>query len=150
MPIKKLFENAVFNWVLISSIVILMIITNGILALKTIEDLSSTQSSLYNTGDIIVELDDLHNLVLMAETGQRGYLLTEIEEYLTPYEDALGRLSVQLTDTKKLRSEVPGQAKRIASLIVLVEQKIQEFISIESLICVGLSCQQDISDEFDA
>ncbi|WP_077284422.1 sensor histidine kinase [Cognaticolwellia aestuarii] len=126
MPIKKLFENAVFNWVLISSIVILMIITNGILALKTIEDLSSTQSSLYNTGDIIVELDDLHNLVLMAETGQRGYLLTEIEEYLTPYEDALGRLSVQLTDTKKLRSEVPGQAKRIASLIVLVEQKIQE------------------------
>ena len=126
MLIKKLFENAVFNWVLISSIVILMIITNGILALKTIEDLSSTQSSLYNTGDIIVELDDLHNLVLMAETGQRGYLLTEIEEYLTPYEDALGRLSVQLTDTKKLRSEVPGQAKRIASLIVLVEQKIQE------------------------
>ena len=78
MPIKSLFENAVFNWVLISSIVILMIITNGILALKTIEDLSSTQNSLYNTGDIIVELDDLHNLVLMAETGQRGYLLTEI------------------------------------------------------------------------
>ena len=64
MPIKSLFENAVFNWVLISSIVILMIITNGILALKTIEDLSSTQNSLYNTGDIIVELDDLHNLVL--------------------------------------------------------------------------------------
>lgn len=126
MKIKSLFENAVFNWVLISSIVILMIITNGFLALKTIEDLSSTQSSLHNTGDVIVELDDLHNLVLMAETGQRGYLLTEIEEYLTPYEDALGRLSAQLTDTKKLRSEVPGQAKRIASLVLLVEQKIQE------------------------
>lgn len=126
MSIKNLFDNAVFNWVLISSIIIVMIITNGFLAMKTIEDLSATQSSLYNTGDVIVELDDLHNLVLMAETGQRGYLLTEITEYLTPYEDALGRLSAQLTDTQKLRSEVPGQAARIASLIVLVEQKIAE------------------------
>ena len=126
MPIKKLFENALFNWVLISAIVIMMIMTNGFLAMKTIEDLSATQSSLYNTGDIIIELDDLHNLVLMAETGQRGYLLTEITEYLTPYQDALGRLCAQLNDTKKLRSEVPGQAKRIASLILLVEQKINE------------------------
>ena len=109
MPIKKLFENALFNWVLISAIVIMMIMTNGFLAMKTIEDLSATQSSLYNTGDIIIELDDLHNLVLMAETGQRGYLLTEITEYLTPYEDALDRLSEQLDDMKELRSEVPGQ-----------------------------------------
>jgi light-regulated signal transduction histidine kinase (bacteriophytochrome) len=126
MSIKNLFDNAVFNWVLISSIVIVMIITNGFLAMKTIEDLSATQKSLDNTGDVIVELDDLHNLVLMAETGQRGYLLTEITEYLTPYEDALSRLSSQLMDTQKLRSEVPGQATRIASLIVLVEQKIAE------------------------
>jgi len=126
MSLKKLFENAVFNWVLITSIVIVMIITNGILAMKTIEDLSSTQSSLYNTGDVIVELDDLHNLILMAETGQRGYLLTEIEEYLTPYQDALGRLNAQINDTKKLRSEVPGQTERIASLIQLVEQKVNE------------------------
>jgi light-regulated signal transduction histidine kinase (bacteriophytochrome) len=126
MPVKKLFENAVFNWVLISSIVIVMIITNGILAMKTIEDLSATQSSLYNTGDVIGELDDLHSLVLMAETGQRGYLLTEIEEYLTPYEDALGRLSEQLADIKKMRSEIPGQTQRIESLVLLVEQKIDE------------------------
>lgn len=128
MPIKKLFENAVFNWILISSIVIAMIIINGFLAMKTIEDLSATQNSLYNTGDIIVELDDLHNLVLMAETGQRGYLLTEITEYLKPYEDALAGLSEQLSDMRKLRSEVPGQAKRIVSLTVLVEQKIIELV----------------------
>jgi signal transduction histidine kinase len=128
MPIKKLFENALFNWVLISAIVIMMIMTNGFLAMKTIEDLSATQSSLYNTGDIIIELDDLHNLVLMAETGQRGYLLTEITEYLTPYEDALDRLSEQLDDMKELRSEVPGQRKRITSLALLVEQKIIELV----------------------
>jgi len=126
MSIKNIFENTFFSWFLISAIIIVMIVTNGFLALKTIEDLSVTQTSLYNTGDVIVELDDLHNLVLMAETGQRGYLLTEIAEYLTPYQDALGRLNQQLADTKKLRSEVPGQAKRIASLVLLVEQKINE------------------------
>jgi len=128
MPVKRLFENAVFNWVLISAIVLAMIMANGFLAMKTIKDLSATQSSLYNTGDIIVELDDLHNLVLMAETGQRGYLLTEITEYLKPYEDALARLNDQLDDMKKLRSEVPGQTKRIVSLTVLVEQKLIELV----------------------
>tara|TARA_R110000737_G_scaffold311726_1_gene320797 strand:+ start:1162 stop:2637 length:1476 start_codon:yes stop_codon:yes gene_type:complete len=128
MPIKKLFDNTVFNWVLITSIVIMMITVNGFLAMKTIEDLSTTQNRLYNTGDIIGELDDLHNLILMAETGQRGYLLTEIAEYLTPYEDALERLSEQLNDMEKLRSDVPGQKKRIVSLGVLVEQKIIELI----------------------
>ncbi|MBU2869629.1 sensor histidine kinase [Colwellia sp. E2M01] len=126
MSIKKLFDNMVFNWVLISSIIIVTIITNGFLAMKTIEDLSSTQESLYNTGDVIVELDDLHNLVLMAETGQRGYLLTKIPEYLAPYEDALARLTAQLEDTKKLRSEVPGQGQRIATFILLVEKKITQ------------------------
>ncbi|TYK65089.1 sensor histidine kinase [Colwellia echini] len=126
MPIKKLFDNMVFNWILITSIIVVMIVTNGFLAMKTIEDLSYTQNSLYNTGDVIVELDDLHNLVLMAETGQRGYLLTEQSEYLAPYENALSRLHDQLEDTKELRSEVPGQTIRIASLIVQVEDKISE------------------------
>jgi signal transduction histidine kinase len=128
MRIKTLFDNTVFNWALISSIVIMMIITNGYLAIKTIEDLSNTQSSLYNTGDIIGEIDNLHSLVLMAETGQRGYLLTEIPEYLTPYEDALNNLNEQLTNTRKLRSEVPGQTERIAALLILVEQKTDELI----------------------
>ncbi len=126
MPIKKLFENAVFNWGLITSIIVMVIITNGYLAIKTIEDLSDTQASLYNTGDIIGEINNLHNLVLMAETGQRGYLLTEIPEYLTPYEDALDSLSDQLTNTRKLRSEVPEQTERIAALLILVEQKTNE------------------------
>ena len=126
MPIKKLFENSIFSWSVITSIIIFIIVINGFLAIKTIEDLSATQSSLYNTSDVIGELDDLHNLVLMAETGQRGYLLTEIPEYLTPYEDAIGRLSEQLVDTKKLHSEVPDQAERIAALILLIEQKIHE------------------------
>lgn len=126
MPIKKLFENTAFSWALISSIVIMVIITNGYLAIKTIEDLSDTQSSLYNTGDVIGEIDNLHSLVLMAETGQRGYLLTEIPEYLTPYEDALDSLSEQLANARKLRSEVAGQTSRIAALLVLVEQKTDE------------------------
>jgi CHASE3 domain sensor protein len=128
MKIKTLFDNTLFNWALISSIVVMMIITNGYLAIKTIEDLSNTQSSLYNTGDIIGEIDNLHSLVLMAETGQRGYLLTEIPEYLTPYEDALNSLNEQLTNTRELRSEVPGQTERIAALLILVEQKTDELI----------------------
>ena len=126
MPIKKLFENTAFSWALISSIVIMVIITNGYLAIKTIEDLSDTQNSLYNTGDVIGEVDNLHSLVLMAETGQRGYLLTEIPEYLTPYEDALNSLNEQLANARKLRSEVPGQTARIKALLGLVEQKTDE------------------------
>lgn len=124
--IEKLLENKKVSWGLIFSIVIGVIVINIVLALKTIEDLSITQKGITNTGEIILSLDKLHNLVLSAETGQRGYLLTEKESYLQPYQYAMGQVIKQIKLVNSLSPDIEGQAKKIAELSNLVKMKMIE------------------------
>lgn len=71
-------------------------------------------------------IEKLHLSIVQAESGQRGYLLTEEDDYLTPYYDAIGQLEAQTNHVKSLHSEIDGQADRIAQLLVLTGNKIKE------------------------
>ncbi|GAA5143161.1 sensor histidine kinase [Thalassotalea piscium] len=124
--IEKLLENNKVSWGLIFSIVVGVIVINIVLALKTIDDLSITQKGITNTGEIILSLDKLHNLVLSAETGQRGYLLTEKEDYLQPYQNAIGQVIKQIKLVNSLNSDLEIQGEKIAELSNLVEIKMIE------------------------
>ena len=127
--IERLLENKKISWGLIFSIVIGVIVINVILALKTIDDLSITQKGITNTGEIILSIDKLHNLVLAAETGQRGYLLTQKEDYLQPYQHAIGQVIEQLKLVQTLQSDIPNQEKNIKELAKLAEMKMIELSS---------------------
>jgi len=124
--IERLLSNKKISWALISTIVIGVIIINIVLAIKTIDELARTQKGLTNTGDVILSLDKLHILVLSAETGQRGYLLTENEEYLAPYKEALTLVANQIKKVEKLHSSIIGSQSKQTALLSLVEQKLME------------------------
>jgi signal transduction histidine kinase len=124
--IERLLSNKIVSWALISTIVIGVIIINIVLAIKTIDELARTQKGLTNTGDVILSLDKLHILVLSAETGQRGYLLTENEEYLAPYKEALTLVANQIKKVEKLHSSIIGSQSKQTALLSLVEQKLME------------------------
>ncbi|WJG09649.1 sensor histidine kinase [Aliiglaciecola sp. LCG003] len=126
MPTLKSSDNSQYTWLLISMIVVGVIIGNAFLAIRTIDDLSSSQSSLSNTGDVIVALDELHIMVLSAETGQRGYLLTEVESYLLPYQDSLSKVTQQMDKVRNMKSEIPGQNQKILDLLDLIAVKLKE------------------------
>ena len=133
MRMRKWFESTRFTWALISFITITMIIGNSLLARKTITKLSETQSSLLNAAEVLNAIKDLHVLVLSAETGQRGYLLTQDEKYLAPYTDALSELQLQLVAVADIYSEIPGQKERITALIALIELKMDELVKTVAL-----------------
>ena len=79
---------------------------------------------------------DLRKNILDAETGQRGYLLTDREEYLLPYNNALGPIGdlLRVLDThyegnaqaepviEKLRARVQTRLSLIAETIRLKQQ----------------------------
>ena len=52
------------------------------------------QSALYETQSLVVD----------AETGQRGFLLTGREEYLVPYRDALPKIAALAMDNMWVRA----------------------------------------------
>lgn len=124
--IKQLLDNKKVSWALVFIIVIGVISINVTLAIKTIDQLAKTQKGLTNTGEVILALDKLHILVLSAETGQRGYLLTENEDYLAPYEEAISQVMNQIKEVKKLRLDMVGLKSKQFELLSLVEQKLIE------------------------
>lgn len=125
MP-KRVFDSTRTSWFLLGAVMMCLIAFNGYLAVSSIKELSSTQISLTNTGDTITKLNNLHLSVLSAESGQRGYLLTNDELYLEPYQDALKQVRAQLVEVKTIQSEMPEQQHRINEIIRLSEAKIAE------------------------
>lgn len=66
---------------------------------------------LFAVTDARASILDLRRSILDAETGQRGYLLTSREDYLAPYERALGPISDLF---RILDSHFHGNAEAIA------------------------------------
>ena len=61
-----------------------------------------------------------------AETGQRGFLLTGREDYLRPYEDALGQITLLQGDLRRLTTDNPVQQERMLALAATVQRKLEE------------------------
>ena len=123
MSTQKEPSKANVIWATFIVVVLSIIIGNAFLAVNTIHGLSQTQNSLDNTNMLTTAIEKLHLSVVQAESGQRGYLLTEKSDYLVPYYDALEQLESQTEHVKSLSSEINGQAERIALLLSLVAQK---------------------------
>lgn len=129
----NLLNSARTSWFLLGAVMTCLIGFNAYLAISSIQALTSTQTSLTNTGDIIVKLDDLHLSVLSAESGQRGYLLTDNVIYLEPYQAALSRVKTQIAQVQAIESEIPEQQQRINQIILLAEAKMAELTEIVGL-----------------
>lgn len=126
MSQQKQQGKANITWAAFIAVVLCIIVGNAFLALNTIQGLTQTQKSLDNTSLLTASIEQLHLSIVQAESGQRGYLLTEEEDYLMPYYDAIEQLQSQTDHVKSLKSEIDGQAERIAQLLVLTEAKIKE------------------------
>lgn len=84
------------------------------------------QISLANTGNIILRLDGLHITLLAAESGQRGYLLTDDAVFLAPYQKALDKVQAQIADIQVLESDLPQQQMRLEKIVELAAAKVVE------------------------
>jgi CHASE3 domain sensor protein len=69
---------------------------------------------------------DLQNLVLDAETGQRGYLLTGNSAYLKPYLEARQNSEAQLAGFTSVMNRDPQQKADTSNLIPLITNKLAE------------------------
>ncbi|HEY7394531.1 MAG TPA: CHASE3 domain-containing protein [Gemmatimonadaceae bacterium] len=59
-----------------------------------------------------------------AETGQRGFLLTGDESYLTPYHNALTALRTDSMELRELTRDNPVQQYRLDTLSFLIEERL--------------------------
>ena len=78
-----------------------------------------------HTMQVISELDAALSEMKDAETGQRGYLITEDASYLEPYYKAVNEISKHVQVLTALTLDNPYQQSRIPKLKDLIQQKLE-------------------------
>ena len=76
--------------------------------------------------NILSALQMTYSILQDAETGQRGYLITGREEYLSPFESAKTRLTTQLQQLRYLMQDETAYQHQLAQIESLITQKLSE------------------------
>lgn len=105
---------------------IVFFLISGLVAYLNLQSLRDGNEKVIQTHTAIVSLDELLSQVQDAETGQRGFLLTNNETYLAPYKAALRAIPDKLTKIAQRTSNNPGQSQRLVALRSHVESKLSE------------------------
>ena len=94
--------------------------------------LNASRAEVARVNAVLTLVSELHEAIRAAETGQRGYLLTGEQRYLTTYRDALPRIWAKLAASERVvRNQT--QIARIASLGKLIESKLDELANTVTL-----------------
>ncbi|PWE52919.1 histidine kinase [Metarhizobium album] len=109
---------------LVGAVVFFLI--SGVVAYFNLLSLEDGNERVVQTHVAIVALDELLSHVQDAETGQRGFLLTNNDGYLAPYNAALRAIPPQLEKIGELTGANPGQGQRLTTLKRHVDAKLAE------------------------
>ncbi len=131
--------SSLYSWIAIVAIVIIVITGNSFYVVNTLDELAALEARLFTTNRVISSVNTLHVAVLRAESGQRGFLLTEDENYLNDYNDTLNDINglIDQVEISGLASDLPEQIKRIEELLDLTRAKINGMIEIVELARAG-------------
>jgi CheY-like chemotaxis protein/CHASE3 domain sensor protein len=101
----------------------------ALLSYQSLQTTTNTARNLTQSIDVLRRLQALLSTLKDAETGQRGFLLTGEEAYLTPYTDAKDALPDEIKALRALLVNRPEQARRLDALESLANLKMTELES---------------------
>jgi CheY-like chemotaxis protein/signal transduction histidine kinase len=108
---------------------VVAVIVIAALSFQSLRDTAATERNLAQSIQILGQLESLLSSLKDAETGQRGYLLTEEESYLMPYLDAQAALPLEIERMGKLLAGRTEQLHRLETLDGFAKQKMAELES---------------------
>lgn len=116
-------QKKVFLGFSLSSTLLLLVTSNGY---ETAKRLAETKQWEVHTKQVLRALEDISADLSDAETGQRGYLLTQQERYLEPYQNALVDIEQDLVFLTSLTADNPIQQQNLQALSDLIDKKLLE------------------------
>lgn len=105
---------------------IVFFLVSGAVAFFNLQALREGTQRIVQTHQTIVALDQMLSSVQDAETGQRGFLLTNDQRYLEPYNAALRAIPPKLDEIEELSGGTAAQRPRVSALRHHVEAKLAE------------------------
>ena len=77
-----------------------------------------------HTNTVLEKLEHLLSILIDAESGVRGYLISDNATFLEPYNNALAEYPKQFQDLKTLTSDNPIQQKNLEKLQPLIKKRL--------------------------
>jgi len=105
---------------------LITVAVSAIISNINIRTLEANRVRITSTHDVISALNELLSIVKDAETGQRGFLLTEDEVYMTPYHAAVAKIPDRLHELENLTQNEVTQTARLESLRHHLNVKLDE------------------------
>jgi PAS domain S-box-containing protein len=113
-------------WAISLALVAAALIGNCLLSYRNAETLIAGRAAIGQSRLTLYAINDLLSTLKDAETGQRGYLLTGKQTYLTPYHAATEALTQKFSALKTLLADSPQQLQRLSALEPLIALKLDE------------------------
>jgi PAS domain S-box-containing protein len=89
------------------------------------QEITKNQLNVVRTQQVLQLSHTVLISLVNAETGTRGYLITQRSDFLEPYNKALSELEPALTHLQSLVQEQPNQAQRAREITQLARQQLQ-------------------------
>ena len=105
---------------------IVFFLISGAFAYINLKSLRENSDAIVHSHEVIITLDELLSITQDAETGQRGFLLTNNERYLDPYNTALDAMPAKIQEIGELTSDNPVQVRSLLVLKQYLDAKLAE------------------------
>jgi methyl-accepting chemotaxis protein len=102
--------------------VILLIV--GIVSYRSMVTSDETSQLVRHSQELHESLARLGLALAEAESGQRGFIITQQQPYLTPYQSGIAEVQKELQSLRKLVTDEGNQRQRFVSLEPLVNQRV--------------------------
>jgi len=104
---------------------LLLLLISSIASYISIQNLLQSSKEVERTNQVIRELENTISILKDAETGQRGFLLTNMEEFLEPYNGAYEKAETSINLIRDLTKNNPVQQKNCDELQKVVLKRIK-------------------------
>ncbi len=133
------FQKLVSSLFLFSAI---LIGANVWLAFHAEEVLASSEQWVTHTLEILIDLEHVLHTASEAESGARGYVLTNDDRYLHNYQSALITIPQQFATLVQLTQDNPEQTARIRQANQLAAEKLARLSKAVELVRIGQQARQ--------
>ena len=126
MPIKSIYRKPWFvKAVFLVSFFIIFFIAG--ITYKNMSDLSESSDLVEQKYEVGIELERILSYLKDAETGQRGFIITQDSIYLDPYFRGRENINNSFAELKQLTKTNPQQQVFLKELNVLIDKRLANF-----------------------
>lgn len=131
---KLTFKQQVLTGFIITLLFVLLSAVTSYISIRSMDSDSTWENHTY---DVIDVAQDIEVKLLNAETGLRGFIITQRSKYLDPYNSNMNKILPQIRHLRSLTIDNPVQQERIDSLEFFTNQKLTDMQEIIRANAIG-------------